>query len=217
MPMPGGIATTRPRAKISRWAPTRRPTDGRQCMPPTGLPSRAAGPSDPGWKRGPRPIGTGPPGTAVRASPPCPAPHPATSMAPRMQQRRAKHASAATRCGLEDRRLGVGTEDGLERLDDLALGGVRAGGVEQVGHQVLPIEGGRLAQLREGSLDRGAHAPGPRRLETVDLLALEPGVDAQDRQRRLVVYLVGVDADLDALARVDLVLVAEGSVGDLAL
>src|SRR5690242_20242725 len=46
--------------------------------------------------------------------------------------------------GSEDGRLGVGAEDALERLDDLALRRVRAGAVEQRLHEV-GVAGGGLA------------------------------------------------------------------------
>ncbi len=62
-----------------------------------------------------------------------------------------------------------------------------------------------------------AVAAGADGLDALDLLGLEGGVDAEDLDRLLVVVPVAVDADDDALAGLDLGLVAEGGVGDLAL
>ena len=89
--------------------------------------------------------------------------------------RRARRAS-------EDRRLAVGAEDVLQREHDLALGGVRAGGVEQERHEVLVLARGRLAQPRELALDGVAVAARADGLHALDLLALERGVDAQRGQ-----------------------------------
>src|SRR5947209_16206370 len=74
---------------------------------------------------------------------------------------------------LEDRALPVGAEHPLEGRDDLALGGVRAGGVEQGRHQVLVLARGGLAQDVQRRLHRGAVARGAGRLHASDLLALE--------------------------------------------
>ena len=90
------------------------------------------------------------------------------------------------RDGLEDGGLGVVAEDLLQRLDDLALAGVRAGAREQRLHQVALGVRGVLAQLGERALDRGAVALGARALQAVELLALERGVDAQRRDRLFV-------------------------------
>src|SRR5205085_9105035 len=56
-----------------------------------------------------------------------------------------------------------------------------------------------------------------QRLHALDLLLLERRVDAEDLERRLVLQLVAVDADDDALLGLQLGLVAEGRLGDLAL
>ena len=60
---------------------------------------------------------------------------------------------------------------------------------------------------------RRARTPASR----VDLLLLERLVDLEDRDRRLVLVHVAVHADDDALPRLDLRLVAERRLGDLAL
>src|SRR5436305_13137617 len=62
---------------------------------------------------------------------------------------------AKPRTPSEHGRLGVGAPDRLQRLDHLALGGVRPRAVEQQWHQVRLAAGG-LAQCREGPLRRGA-------------------------------------------------------------
>src|SRR3954469_19320593 len=77
--------------------------------------------------------------------------------------------------GLEDRGLRVGAEDLLQGGDDLALRGMYAGAVEKVRHQV-GLRRGRLAQLAQCGLDRGAVAAAAHGLDAVDLLALERGV-----------------------------------------
>src|SRR5438132_195986 len=76
---------------------------------------------------------------------------------------------------------------------------------------------GLLAQCGQRSLDRGAVTPGAYGLEPPDLLGLERGIDAQRGDRLLPLELVAVDADDDPLAGVDLALVGEGGLGDLAL
>ena len=81
--------------------------------------------------------------------------------------------------GQKTGRLGVGAQDLLERLDDLAFGGVRAGAVEERGHQVASSVRPRLAQLAERLLDRGGVAARADGLHAVDLLALERRVDAE--------------------------------------
>src|SRR5215211_3638068 len=49
--------------------------------------------------------------------------------------------------------LGVPAEHFLQRGDHLALGGAGAGRVEEVGHQVLAVPGGRRLELGERPLD----------------------------------------------------------------
>src|SRR5688500_509536 len=96
---------------------------------------------------------------------------------------------------LEDGRLGVGAEHGLEGLDDLALGGVYARALEEVRHEVVVVlRGGRL-ELGERRLDLLGVAPGADALDAVDLLALERRVDPQDLDLALAALLVGVHAD----------------------
>src|SRR5215212_11123248 len=133
---------------------------------------------------------------------------------------RAGYASdaLAVRRYLENRRLGVRTEDRLQRADDLALGAMRAGGVEQQRHEVVPRIGGGVAQRRERALGGAVVARAARPVQALDLLALERRVDAQDRDPVALVALgEGVDADDLAAPLVDLLLEAEARLGDLAL
>src|ERR1700709_1202351 len=116
----------------------------------------------------------------------------------------------------EDGGLGVSAEDLLHRGDHLALGGADAGGGDDRLHQVAVRRGDPL-QLRQGALDGGTVAAGAGSREAVGLLAFEARVDLQDRGRLFVLLDEVVDADDDPLALVDLLLVGEGGVGDLAL
>ena len=68
----------------------------------------------------------------------------------------------------------------------------------------------------ERGLDRGRVAAGADGLDPLDLLRLERGVDPEELERLLVVLLVAVDADDDPLPGLDLGLVAEAGLGDLA-
>src|SRR5215208_7156052 len=117
---------------------------------------------------------------------------------------------------LEDRCLGVGPEDLLQSGDDLALGCVHSRAVEQWLQQVAVAHGGVL-QHRQRGLHLDAPAPCAHAVEAVDLLALERGVDAKDLELVLVGVLIAIHADQDPLARVDLLLVVERGVRDLAL
>src|SRR5581483_8773478 len=122
------------------------------------------------------------------------------------------------RGSLERRRLGVAAEHVLERGDHLALGHLGARGVEQVGHQVFAlVAGGALESLERGGR-RGLVAALAERLHARDLLLLELGVDPQDRDDIAFVALgVSVYAHHLALTGLELLLVAEGRVCDLAL
>src|SRR5215211_512200 len=117
---------------------------------------------------------------------------------------------------LENGRFGVGAEDPLERLDDLALGGMRPGAVEQRLHQVA-VRGRCLTQLGERALDRLGVAARAHRLNAADLLALELLRDAEDRELAVVLLLVAVHAHDHALPTLDLLLEPEARLGDLAL
>src|SRR5205807_3902461 len=149
------------------------------------------------------------------ADPKSTAPRHAWSCARRPRRASPRPRSAPRRS--EDRRLGVAPEDLLQRLHDLALRGVGAGAGEQRLHEVALLVGGVLAQGGERGLHGGGVAAGAHGVQARDLLALERGVDAQRGDGLLPVELVAVDADDDALAGVDLALVSEGGVGDLAL
>src|SRR3954453_12516217 len=77
--------------------------------------------------------------------------------------------------------LRVGAPHLLQRFDHLALGRVRPRALDQRGHQV-GLGGRGLAQRGEPALDLGPVAARADSLYAADLLALERGVDAQDRQ-----------------------------------
>src|SRR5215208_4325384 len=118
---------------------------------------------------------------------------------------------------LEDGGFGVGAEHGLEGLDDLALGGMYAGAVKEVRHQiVLVLRRGGL-ELGECGLACGAVAAGADALDAVDLLALQGRVDPQDLDLAVAALGEGVDADELAGAAVVVLLELERRVGDLPL
>ena len=71
---------------------------------------------------------------------------------------------------------------------------MHARAVEQVRHQVAPVGRGRGPQRGELPLDRRGVAPSAHSLDAADLLALERGVDAQDRRRAVISLEVRVDA-----------------------
>src|SRR5206468_5160554 len=79
------------------------------------------------------------------------------------------------------------------------------------------VAGGGLLELGESGLDLRGIAARPERPDALDLLALELRVDAEDRNRLVLVDLVVVDGDDDALLGLDLGLVAERRFRDLAL
>src|SRR3954452_11380490 len=86
---------------------------------------------------------------------------------------------------LEHRRFRVRPEDFLQRGHDFALAGVHARAVQQRFHQVGVVL--RLFfEARERGFDLDAAPAAADRLEAVDLLALERGVDAQGLDRLLV-------------------------------
>src|SRR3954470_762275 len=118
--------------------------------------------------------------------------------------------------GLEDGRLGVAAEDLLQRLHDLALGRMNTSAVEEVRHEV-GVSGRMLLQDAKSGRDLPGVAPSAYRLDAADLLALECGVDVQDRPRVVVALGVAVDADHDPPAGVDLALELVAGIGDLAL
>src|SRR5581483_12300023 len=79
------------------------------------------------------------------------------------------------------------------------------------------VSGRGAFQVGESRLDRRRVAASAQSLDTVDLLALELRIDAEDLESRLVLHLVAVDADDHALPLLDLGLVAVGRLRDLAL
>src|SRR3982750_210872 len=117
---------------------------------------------------------------------------------------------------LENGRLRIRPEDLLHGGDHLALGGAGAGGGDDRLHQVALGRGDPL-QLGQRAGDGGAVAAGAGGGGGVGLLAFEPPGDLQDRGRLFVLLDEVVGADDDPLALVDLLLVGEGGIGDLAL
>ena len=83
-------------------------------------------------------------------------------------------------------RLGVGAQDVLQRLDDLALGGVHAGAVEQGSASGSRRAAAASRSAASAASTAGAVAARAHGLHAVDLLALERRVDAQDLDRPLV-------------------------------
>src|SRR5207248_8056468 len=117
---------------------------------------------------------------------------------------------------LEDDRLAVEPEHLAIDVGDLAQARVVLHGVDQHRHDVAAVATG-VAQLLEPALDL-AHVAG--RLEAadpLDLLELDPLVDAQVIDRLLFRHHVLVHADRDLLAAILHELVAVGGVGDLLL
>src|SRR5262249_10866886 len=104
----------------------------------------------------------------------------------RLRTTHPRRSTAASRRGarrtlLEDRRLGVAAEDGLERVDQLALSRLGAGGGEQRLHQVRALPRGGGTDGAERLLDGDRVAACADGSDAVDLLALEGRVDLEDR------------------------------------
>src|SRR5439155_25229364 len=123
----------------------------------------------------------------------------------------------ATAPSLEDRRFAPDAPDVAERVAHLAHRDVGARRGEDRLHQVAPLVGGIVFEARERLLGGRRVAAGAERLDALDLLLLERGVDLEDLERLLVLELIAVDADDHSLLRFDLRLVAERRLGDLAL
>src|SRR4029078_10655167 len=119
--------------------------------------------------------------------------------------------------GSKNRGLAPDAPDFAQSVAHLAHRDVRARGLDDRAHQVAIVASGVLFQTRERRFDRPRVAPGSKRLHSVDLLLLECRVDAQDLERPLVLEFVAVDADDDPLLRLDLGLVLERRLRDLAL
>src|SRR3954452_19980345 len=96
--------------------------------------------------------------------------------------------------GLEDGRLCIAAEDLLQRLHDLAFGRMNTGTVEEVRHEV-GVGGRMLLEDAESCLDLPGVAPGADGLHAADLLALQRGIDPEDRVVVGVALGVAVDAD----------------------
>src|SRR5947209_2102579 len=122
------------------------------------------------------------------------------------------------RGSLERRRFGVAAEHSLERRDHLALGRLGSGSVEQMRRQVLALIASRpLESLERRGCGRliAALTSCP---DTRDLLLLELRVDSQDWEPlSIVAFGVCVDPHHLALTGLDLLLIAERRVCDLAL
>src|SRR5437763_3565552 len=117
---------------------------------------------------------------------------------------------------LEDRSLPPDAPHLAERVAHLAHGHVRSPGLDDRRHEVRIALGGGLERSERG-LDRRAVAARAQGSDALDLLLLERRVDAQDVELRLVVELVAVDADDDPTFSLDLSLIPERRLGDLAL
>src|SRR2546421_7420203 len=107
----------------------------------------------------------------------------------------------------KDRRFSPHAPDGPQRVAHLSHRHVRPRSLDDRQHQVPVLAGRVLFQRRERRLDRGRVPPGPHRLHALDLLSLQPGIDLQELDRLLVLELVAVHADDDALLLLDLPLV----------
>src|SRR6266516_3363117 len=109
---------------------------------------------------------------------------------------------------LEDRRLAPDAPDVAQRVAHLAHCHVRPRGVHDRLHQIAVFADGILFQPGKGLLDRAGVAARPDRLDAIDLRLLERRIDLEEVRLRLVVELVAIDADDDALILLDLRLVA---------
>ena len=116
---------------------------------------------------------------------------------------------------LEHRLLAPGAPHAAPGVADLAEGDAVADGVDDHRHQVPALGRGRLGELGEPLLDHRGVASRLERLEPLDLPALDARIDAEDLDLLLALGAEPVDADDNALLGVDLLLVAEGGVGDL--
>src|SRR5581483_8280021 len=136
---------------------------------------------------------------------------------------RVERYRCSTRAGssLEVPRVSVDTEDLLQDLHLLAHAGVRARAFQERGHEL----GARVALRRDRGLAQSRHrlAPAagvarPAHLrEALHLAPLDLGIDLEERDRGLPLRGVRVDPDDELLLPLDLLLEAEGRLGDLAL
>src|SRR5690606_10867936 len=105
----------------------------------------------------------------------------------------------------------------LECVSDFVERGVGPNAIEHRLDYVL-IALGSLSQSGESGVDRGLIAPAAELRQALALPRLRALVDLQDLDvRGLVAPGEGVDANDDALARLDLALLALGAARDLAL
>src|SRR2546421_9054359 len=118
---------------------------------------------------------------------------------------------------LEHWRLAPDAPHVAQGFAHLAHRHVRPRGVHDRLHQIAVRPGRIFFQPSEGLFHRSGVAPHPNGVNALDLSLLERGIDPEDVRLRLVVELVAVDADDDALVLLDLRLVAVRGLGDLAL
>src|SRR5919197_1762935 len=118
---------------------------------------------------------------------------------------------------LEHGCLTPGAPNLAERVAHLAERGVRPRALKNPRHQIHFSPRARIRHRRKSRLDRGRVAPAAQLLDALDLLALERRVDPQDLDLLLVLELVANDAHDDPLPLLDLVLVPERGIRDLAL
>src|SRR5216684_3625197 len=116
----------------------------------------------------------------------------------------------------DDRLFRINAEHVDERVHDLALGGVRLHRLEDVRHQVVGPGRGHAQPVQRRRAPRLV-ALRAHRAHSLDLLGLEPWIDAEDLDRRLPINRELVDPDHDPLLLLELLLVAERRVRDLFL
>src|SRR5205807_6890189 len=121
------------------------------------------------------------------------------------------------RAELEDGRFSPYPPHLTKRVAHLAHRHVRARGLDDRRHQVAVITSGVVLQSRKRRLDRQGIATRAQRLHPGDLLSLQRRIDLEDLDRLLPGDRVAVDADHDSLLLLDLRLVAERRIRDLAL
>ena len=111
----------------------------------------------------------------------------------------------------------VGPENTPEHIADLAEGRAGVDRVDEARHEILRPLGGP-PDVVERRLCASAVAASAESLRPRDLIALDGGIDALDRDARPVARFVElVDADDDLVAALDRLLRAVGRVADLVL
>ena len=91
------------------------------------------------------------------------------------------------------------------------------GALDQDRHEVVALVGSGLLERGKLRLDVGALAARADAVQPLDLLALQRGIDVQDRRLTVIPFGERVDADDNPPAGVDLTLKCVAGVRDLAL